>query len=252
MADYQNDYYAEVDNLFATIKEGPFTGKDTAAVEQEQPDAVQPVGWVENADSSDGEPTVRIDADGIEVLDGKITVKHTDGTDFINSPSADVVIDADGITITNGALTVENASGTVIIDGSSNMFKIQASGSTSLTVPASAGGAFREDVTTVTLTGLGAHSTIPAFLAYISSSLSATDYRLIGATGTWLVANAGWVANSSGGAVNRATVATMTDVIVGCSLDGSSFPKITLASYSVYSISVTFYAYYHVLKEAAL
>lgn len=220
MADYQNDYYAEVDNLFDTIKEGPFTGKDTAAVEQEQPDAVQPVGWVENADSSDGEPTVRIDADGV--------------------------------TITDGALTVENTGGTVIIDGSSNMFKIQASGSTSLTVPASVGGAFREDLTTVTLTGLGAHSTIPAFLAYISSSLSATDYRLIGATGTWLVANAGWVANSSGGAVNRATVATMTDVIVGCSLDGSSFPKITLASYSVYSISVTFYAYYHVLKEAAL
>jgi hypothetical protein len=42
--------------------------------------------------------------------------------------SGNVRLDADGITITNGMITVNNPGGTVIIDGSSNMHKIIASG----------------------------------------------------------------------------------------------------------------------------
>jgi hypothetical protein len=252
MAEYSNDYYEQVDQLFDTIKNNPFVEKDAGnAVPQEEPQ-IQPVGWVENADATDGEPTVIIDADGIEVRDGKISVMNSAGADFINNPSADVLINSSGITITNGALAVSNPGGTVIIDGTSNMFKIVASGSMSLTVPVATAGTIREDVTTVTLSGLGTQTTIPAFTAFIASSLSATDYRLLARTGTWLTANPGYVANSSGGSPTRSTVAKMTDVIVGCRLNGSNIAQIRLASYSTYTIQVTFYSYYHIFKEAAL
>lgn len=51
-----------------------------------------------------------------------------------NGP-AEVVINASGIAVTNGKITVTNAGATVIIDGTSNMFKIAATGTSTITPP---------------------------------------------------------------------------------------------------------------------
>lgn len=123
---YKEDYYEQVDKLFDTIKTNPFVSGDGGnAVSQEDQGQIQPAGWVENANATDG--------------------------------TATVTIDADGVTIEDGALTVVNPGGTVIIDGSSNMFKIAATGTLSVTGPngSGAGGGTANNSATIS-TGLTA------------------------------------------------------------------------------------------------
>ena len=62
-------------------------------------------------------------------------VDNPDGEETSNGTDDDatVVIDASGITVTNGRISVTNGSGTVIIDGTSDFFSIVASGT--LTIP---------------------------------------------------------------------------------------------------------------------
>ena len=69
---------------------------------------IQPAGWVSNADGTAGTATVTIDGDGIEVLDGKITVKDAGGSTTISGG----VVKAGGIEA--GAVTAaEIAAGTI-------------------------------------------------------------------------------------------------------------------------------------------
>jgi hypothetical protein len=58
---------------------------------------------------------------------------------LVTNAGATVIIDAAGIAVTNGAITVTNPGSTVIIDGTSNMFKIMASGSMASSFPAAGG-----------------------------------------------------------------------------------------------------------------
>lgn len=123
MANYADEYYAEVDAIIQTLRVNPFeTPLPDPVPQQEQP--LGPVGWVENADASDGEATVIINSDGITVLDGKISVIN--GLDTIiedgvvrqvENDGADVVIDANGLTVLNGAINVTSGGNTVIEDG---------------------------------------------------------------------------------------------------------------------------------------
>jgi hypothetical protein len=179
---YKEDYYEEVDKLFDTIKTNPFVEKDGGnAVSQEEQGQIQPVGWVENADASDGSATVKIDSDGITITDGKLSVSDASGNSIISggvvkaltNDGAEVVIDGDGITITDGALTVSNPTGTVIIDGSSNMFKIAATGTVSIQGP---NGTSTDGASTTGGVNIATGFTYrPSFLQYVDTGGFATQ-----------------------------------------------------------------------------
>lgn len=242
MADYKDEYYAEVDNLFADIKRHPFEdGKPLLNPAPHEDQVPGPAGWVENADGTDGTATVKIDADGLTITDGKLQVAsaggatliqdgviQTDGiaadaitaakiaagaitTSELNSSAviqnvtnsgATVTINSSGITVTDGAISVENGSGTVIIDGSSNMFKIVASGTMSVTQGANTTGSAQ-----VSITGAGLPTwTSPAFVAYLTEGTTPDnwDNRDLGRfiKPRTTLGSQLYAASASGGAVN--------------------------------------------------
>ena len=160
-----------------------------------------------------------------------------------------VRIDTTGIAVTGGKITVTNPGGTVVIDGSSNMFKIQASGSQSLAVASTT--TWRTDSVTVTLSGLGALSTIPAILTMMGASNSATDSRLPSHTGAWSQ-SVMFAATTSGGSPTAQFAAVQTHALSTSKLDASNFAVIGITTYSTNGVAATYYQYYHVLKEAAL
>lgn len=80
---YKEDYYEEVDAILNKMKSNPFEDKDINSVRYEDSGQVQPVGWVENADSVDGEAKVIINADGITILDGKIFLSDYGGASVL-------------------------------------------------------------------------------------------------------------------------------------------------------------------------
>ena len=173
---YKDDYYEGVDTIFDGMhKDNPYDlESDVNAIHQQEADGqIQPVGWVENARAADGVANVIINADGIKILgpSGE-TVMEAGQVRIVNNSTGDVVINASGITITNGAITVTNPSATVVIDGTSNMFKIQATGT--LTLP-SGGGVLN---TSVTLSSLGTFTEVPALLG--SNVFGGNTFRAIG------------------------------------------------------------------------
>lgn len=74
-----------------------------------------------------------------------------------------VLINAAGLSVTGGAVTVAGPDGTVIVDGTSNMFKIQATGTQSVGPIASGS----DDYATTDLSGLGRQETTPACLFWV-------------------------------------------------------------------------------------
>ena len=105
----------------AIIKPSPFDNPIADPTPQEQTQPIGPVGWVSNA-SSGGGATVTIDADGITILNGALTIKDSSGNTtasdgvWRNGPGT-VVINSSGITILNGALTLEDQFGNNVITG---------------------------------------------------------------------------------------------------------------------------------------
>jgi hypothetical protein len=254
---YKEDYYEEVDKLFGTIKTNPFVEKDGGnAVSQEEQGQIQPVGWVENADASDGSATVKIDSDGITITDGKLSVADANGNSIISggvvkaltNDGAEVVIDGGGITITDGALTVSNPTGTVIIDGTSNMFKIIASGTIQHDFPGTS--AFENSATGVTLTGLGVLATPPGQLGWTGTTLVATGLRDLGPALVFSLAEV-YSALSSGGSPTHPIIGHRAFVQLRTLLNGSSIPVVSLGGVNVTASAKTFYSAYNVLKEAA-
>jgi len=140
---------------------------------------------------------VTIDASGITVTNGKLTVSNAGGSTIVdgdiqkvdNAPS-EVVIDSTGLNVTEGAITVTNAGATVIIDGTSDMFKIAATGTMTRGYPGPAG---NSNSTSTTLSGLGAFAVPPAMISLLTGDNSTvqnqrhSDYDIYmqpGAAGT--------------------------------------------------------------------
>lgn len=82
---YTEDYYEEVDNILNKMKSNPFEDQDLNAVRYEDQGQIQPVGWVQNADGTNGEATVTVDADGITIRDGKISILDSGGHSVLSS-----------------------------------------------------------------------------------------------------------------------------------------------------------------------
>lgn len=90
MADFKDDYYAEVDNVFSDLRGHPFDEGDLLQpTPQERGVPLGPSGWVENADGADGEAKVIINADGLTVLDGKISIKDAGGSSVLSAAGFD-------------------------------------------------------------------------------------------------------------------------------------------------------------------
>lgn len=83
---YKDDYYQEVDNILDGMrKDNPYElGNDLNSVRQEDQGQIQPVGWVENADGTDGEAKVLINADGITIYDGKLVFEDEFGNTVLS------------------------------------------------------------------------------------------------------------------------------------------------------------------------
>jgi hypothetical protein len=255
LSNFKDDYYSQVDQVFDKLKVTPFEERvGGTSVPQEDGGQIQPVGWVENADATDGTATVKIDSDGITITDGKLSVEDASGNSIISggvvkaltNDGAEVVIDGSGITVTDGAITVENPTGTVIIDGTSNMFKIQATGTFSQTV------ADNTDLatTSVTLSGLGALATTPAHIGYIAGSNTTGAQQ---ANGFAQKDASDFVSSTSGGSVNQNRVVATVAARIATSLNGSNEAvvesRMTTAGVGA---STTWFMRYYVLKEAAL
>lgn len=275
MGSYRDEYYSSVDALFGNIKPSPFDNPIADPTPQEQAKQIGPVGWVANADGTDGTAKVTIDGDGLTVLDGKVTVKDIAGivvidggvvqaagieagsvtTDKfattaqapgVSNSTGQVVIDSSGITVINGAITIKNAGGDVIIDGSSVIFHILTSGTCSLTQAAGTAGISDND-----LPGLGTWSTIPVALTLVSF-LNATvgNTRQIGREIGFLPE---YAASSSGGSPTSKFQAIEYEASAGSDVrSASNYASIRLGLTNYSGVSRTVYCKYHLLAEAAL
>ncbi len=155
---------------------------------------------------------------------------------------------------TDYGLKVVNAGTAVIIDGSSNMFKIVASGSLAVTIPAwaGAGNPLAIAQTDLTLTGLGAQSTIPAHLSFVGPTTNPTDERKIGITFRRRN-NGNFVAGASGGAATSEMLALTSFTQMRTFLDGSNMAHVNMVGESAESTgAITQNGRFHVLQEAAL
>jgi hypothetical protein len=92
---------------------------------------------------------------------------------LVTNAGATVVIDASGIAVTGGAITVTNPGSVVIIDGTSNMFKIAATGTQQTTQVSGAG----RSIGSTTLTALSGQSTSLALVAMVGAFNTASDQR---------------------------------------------------------------------------
>ncbi len=158
MSSFRDTYSQADEDLFGRLSHNSTFQRrfvDPNAMPHEDVGQIQPVGWVQNSNGS-GASKVEIDARGITIVDGAISVTDTGGNTSItggviqrvSNSGATVVINSSGITITGGAMTVTNPAGTVIIDGTSNMFKIVATGTQAATGPNGPAGSTETLVTT--------------------------------------------------------------------------------------------------------
>jgi hypothetical protein len=86
MSSYRDEYYSHVDELFTKLRPDPFKGvTDSVPQEVGGMGSIQPVGWVKNADGSDGTAKVTIDSDGITIIDGKIFLLDEGGDTVLNA-----------------------------------------------------------------------------------------------------------------------------------------------------------------------
>lgn len=217
---YKDDYYAEVDNILDDMrKDNPYEpANDINAVRYEDQGQIQPVGWVENADATDGEATVTINADGILVIDGKIEVR--------------------------------NAGATVIIDGTSNMFKIAATGSIDTGLVSDGSSA----VVSTTLTALFP-ATTPACMTFLGTSIDGKSNRAaahsFGAGGTGAMQQR-YVALVSGGSVTTPAVVPNQYSYTTSGLDLVGNPVVSLYGINSTGSSLTYYARFYVMIETAI
>jgi len=172
-----------------------------------------------------------ITADGVEVNDGsvdRVTLGALGGGDY--------------------GLKVVNSGSTVIIDGTSNMFKILATGTHSVALgvgPNVSGG------DAVTLTGLGTLSTTPAHLTFLATGNTTNANQHLGFLQTTFGQK--WVAGSSGGSPNQSRQLADHVGDAHTALNGSGYVVHQVSGKNDSGVvSVTFYARYYILKEAAL
>ena len=182
--------------------------------------------------------TERFAYDGVTLQEVPAGARNTSG---------EVVIDATGVTITNGALTVTNPGSTVIIDGTSNMFKIVATGTQTATMTPPG------IVTSGTaITALGTLSTIPAVLCYVAGGNGVGNSRW---NSYWPVyyGSSRYAASTSGGAVTSEVEARFGATFGFAKLDGSSHVNVYLQYEDVVgTASTTMYERYYVLQETAM
>jgi hypothetical protein len=163
----------------------------------------------------------------------------------LTNVGATVIIDAAGITVTNGALVVTNPGSTVIIDGTSDMFRIEATGTLSVTGPATT----RDTSTDLTLTGLGALPTTPAHIDYIAGS-NVTSVEQILAVGQQR--QGGFVATTSGGSPTLLAEAATVQARITTHLDADALCVVHFVIDNDSAAPVTWYGRYYVLSQAAL
>lgn len=257
---YKDDYYEEVDSILNKMKSNPFEDADINSVRYEDGGQIQPVGWVENADAGDGAATVKINANGITVSEGAVSVVDGSGNTVIdagvvkivNNAGSTVVINASGITITGGAISVTNGSGTVIIDGTSNMFKIIATGTQSVTAAAPSAGARTTQNTDTTLSGLGTFTIPPAHYSVITSSVTTSERRMIGETTVEPIVPF-FASLSSGGASNTQFMPLYAQGNISTLLNGSNqcVVRSHARNYNT-GAGYSFYTRYHILNEASI
>lgn len=145
-------------------------------------------------------------------------------------------------------LQVINAGATVIIDGSSNMFKILATGTHSVALGV---GPNVSGTGTVTLTGLGALSTTPAHLTFLATGNTTAAQQHLGSLQTTFGQK--WVAGSSGGSPDQSRQLADHVGDAHTTLNGSAQVVHRVSGKNDSGgFSVTFYARYYILKEAAL
>lgn len=109
-------------------------------------------------------PTTQVE----QYIDDVICYRMASG---VRNSTAETLIDAAGITVLNGKISVVNPGSVVIIDGTSDMFKISASGSLSKAFPAAG------NVASVgaNLTGLGNPAVLPMMLSMVTTDGSAAS-----------------------------------------------------------------------------
>ncbi len=213
-----------------------------------------------------GDYGLKINAsDGQALIDGnQVVLTRSTGTipAGVKLGITQTAVTASGVTVSTGGvdrvvlgalgggdygLRVVNAGSTVIIDGTSNMFKIQAEGTLSGTQATGSDGA----VQTVTLTGLGTLSAVPAFASFLAQGASVTDLYNSG-VGTSRTLK--YAANSSGGAVDSPFIALIAYYRLLMKLSASPTGNAVIALWVDNHSGANFTAYsrYYVYKEAAL
>jgi hypothetical protein len=166
----------------------------------------------------------------------------------VRNSDGNVIIDANGVTITGGKLTLTNSGSTVIIDGTSNMFKIAATGTQSNTFTDNATG-----TVDVTLTGLGTLSSSPAHQFYFSGGSGGTVLKSPNPSFRQGAFTDLWAAASSGGATTTRSIATYAWIEGATLLDGSSYCVVRMTGVlKGNGSSLAIYGRYYVMKEAAM
>jgi hypothetical protein len=166
----------------------------------------------------------------------------------VANSDGNVLINAAGIVVTNGKITVTNPGSTVVIDGTSNMFKIAATGTldTGSVADDSSGSA------TVDLASLAPRTSSLAMLAMIGTGTAASDARR---TAPYLDGvGVGFVAATSGGAVTskRAIQSGRTEAASSLVGAGTDTPRVTISFVNRTGAAVTRYLRYYLLQETAI
>lgn len=256
MPSYRDDYYQNVDSLFNNMKPNPFKNPIADPPPQDQGSIPQPVGWVQNAKSSDGTPTVKIDSDGLTVTGGAITSVDDGGHVTMDG--------ANGITINDGThdrailgaigggdyglKVISNDGSTVIIDGTSDVFRIAYSGTQSIAVADGGSGTF----VNTTVTAYGTLATTPAYLGYTSQDNTSIANRFLSVFIYNATVNA-YTASTSGGAVNQRTIGIQTMLATNhIHLSASNYPIVTTSGWNFSGSSQTMYTRFYILEETAI
>lgn len=164
---------------------------------------------------------------------------------YVLNVGSTVQIDADGILVTGGAITVQNSGATVIIDGESDILRVAASGTQSVTVGTT--DTFGSDDTA--LPGLGVLADVPIVVSSLAFGNTATTEQ--GLAFNFGAVTRGFIATSSGGAVTANTV-RFTGFTWGSQfLNGSNFADLFINYNRASGASSTAYQAYYVLLQAA-
>lgn len=84
MSSLQDEYYTQVDNIFNNIRPNRFGQQVPDPTPYEQADRqVAPAAWVQNASAADGTANVTIDANGITIINGALTLQDSFGVNVI-------------------------------------------------------------------------------------------------------------------------------------------------------------------------